>query len=86
MRKLNDQNIEQSITQYDQVKCSKLKSNLAMNLISKSFSICLDKETFNFQNEKILKLNIFIRLLKNSSNYLLVLTKMLRFKAKSDNS
>ena len=31
-----------------------------MNLIAKSFSICLNKETFSFQNEKILGLNIFM--------------------------
>ena len=46
--------------QYDQVKCSKLKRNLAMNLISKSISVCLDNEIFSFQNEKILVLNIFM--------------------------
>ena len=57
---LNNQNLEQSIIEYDQVKCSKLKRNLAMNLISKSISVCLDKEIFSFQNEKILVLNIFM--------------------------
>ena len=41
LRQLNDQTLEQSIIQYDQVKCSKLKSNLAIDLISTSFSDCL---------------------------------------------
>ena len=58
MRQLNDQSLEVSIAQYDQSKYTKFKSNLAMNLIAQSFSICLNKETFSFQNEKILVLNI----------------------------
>ena len=31
-----------------------------MDLISKSFGVCLDKETFSFQDENILVLNIFM--------------------------
>ena len=54
LHQLNNQNLEQSIIEYDQARCSKLKSNLAINLISKSFGVCLDKETFSFQDENIL--------------------------------
>ena len=60
LHQLNNQSLEQSIVEYEQAKCSKLKRNLAMNLISKSFSVCLDKQTFSFQNENILVLNIFM--------------------------
>ena len=35
LRQLNSQNLEQSIIEYDQAKCSKFKSNLTMDLISR---------------------------------------------------
>ena len=50
----------EAINDYDHAKCSRLKSNLAINLISKSFSVCLDKDSFSFQDENILVLNIFM--------------------------
>ena len=51
---LNDQPLQESISQYDQSKCVQLKRNLAMNLISQSFDICLNKETFSFKTKKFL--------------------------------
>ena len=52
---LNDQPLQESTSQYhDQSKCAQLKRNLAMNLISQSFDICLNKETFSFKTKKFL--------------------------------
>ena len=60
LRELNNQNLEQAINDYDHAKCSRLKSNLAINLISKSFGVCLDRDSFSFLDENILVLNIFM--------------------------